>query len=254
MNGLRLLPRQLCAHKKNFWCATKFWAIFLLPHAAGTDPVEQTGLGKHKPPSTKMSFRKILSLRSFKSLVPIAAALLLAPASTEAAVTVIDFEGLPDRFRVTTEFPGLVFTNAFTGPDGLLNANQFPAFSGRAGVTNSVNPWLAVDFSTPMSSVGGYFTYSGDMTLSFYGAGNVLLGTVPSTYSANYVGSGNAPNEYLQFSSAAGITRMQASNAWLLLDNLTFTAASPVPEPASAMVNLILGGTGIGLTLRRRRR
>lgn len=206
-----------------------------------------------------MFFRQALSLSTFQSLVPIAAALLLAPASTEAAVTVIDFEGLTDSSPLTNEIPGLVFTNATILTDGISLNPSYPPLSGSKVVYNFPGDPLSVDFSTPMSDVGGYFTYyGGGITLSFFGAGNVLLGTVPSTYSNNSVGSGNLPNEYIQYSSLVGIMRMEASafagpNAFTM-DNLTFTAASAVPEPASAMVNLILGGTGIGLTLRRRKR
>jgi hypothetical protein len=204
-----------------------------------------------------MNFNQLFSFPCVPSLVPVAAALLLAPASTEAAVTVIGFEGFADLGTLTTEIPGLVLTNATVLNDGgSLNSPMFPPFSGIGVISNSGNP-LAIDFSIPVSTVGGYFTYAEALTLSFYGAGNVLLGTVPSTYSQNYVGTGNPPNEFIQFSSPAGIARMEVGATQeftFTLDNLTFPAASAVPEPASAMVNFILGGTGIGLTLRRRRR
>jgi len=198
-----------------------------------------------------------LSLRCFQSLVPVAAALLLAPASTKAAVTVVDFEGLTDFSSLTNEIPGLIFSNATVLSQlGSLNWPSFPPVSGDVVISNAPGATLSVDFAAPVSLVGGYFTYlGGPLTLSFYGSGNVLLGTVPSTYSENFVFSGNPPNEYLQFSSSVGITRMDAAVASntefsFTMDNLTYSA---VPEPASAMVNLILGGTGIGLTLRRRR-
>lgn len=205
-----------------------------------------------------MKFNKTWSLPCFQSLVPIAAALVLAPASTKAAVTVIDFEGLNDYSQLTNEIPGLIFSNATVLSQlASLNWPQFPPFSGDVVVTNGPGATLAVDFAVPVPAVGGYFTYlGGPLTLSFYGSGNVLLGTVASSYTDNLVFTGNPPNEYLQFSSSVGITRMEAavaanSDFYFTMDDLTFGA---VPEPATAMVNLILGGTGIGLTLRRRRR
>lgn len=199
-----------------------------------------------------------MSSSCFPALLPIVATLLLPPASTMAAVTVIDFEGFAEFSQLTNEVPGLIFLNAeVLRATGALNWQYFPPFSGDAVIGSM--PWatLAVDFATPVSEPGGYFTYlQGPLTLSFYGAGSVLLGTVTSSYSDNWEGSGNPPNEYLQFSSPAGITRMEAAVATgkfpgvFTMDDLTF---SSVPEPASAMVNMILGATGIGLTLRRRR-
>ena len=205
-----------------------------------------------------MMLKKRLFLPSKGSLVAIAAALIIAPASTKAAVTVIDFEGLTDFSQLTTEIPGLIFSNATVASQlGSLNWPDFPPVSGDVVVVNGPGETLAVDFAAPVPAVGGYFTYfGGPLTLSFYGSGNVLLGTVASSFTDNWVPSGNPPNEYLQFSSLVGITRMEASlasnNSYsFTMDDLTLGA---VPEPATAMINLILGGTGIGLTLRRRRR
>jgi hypothetical protein len=174
---------------------------------------------------------------------------------------------MSDGGLVTNQFPGLIFTNATAYSDlGGLNFTVYPPFSGHVVVTNLPGDPLTVEFATPVTDVGGYFTYYSDLpnppglTLMFYGAGDVLLGTVPSTYSANALQfTANPPNEYLGFNSPAGITKMVASAAfgggYMTMDDLTFgPAAASVPEPASAMVNLILGGTGIGLTLRRRRR
>lgn len=219
-----------------------------------------------------MKIKKGLFSPSKGSLVAIAATLIIAPASTKASVTVIDFEGFSNGTLITNQFAGLVLSNTYVAKAGQsLNVSQYPAFSGDNAVLMFPADPLSVDFSTPMSNVGAYFTYNRPVTLSFYGAGNVLLGTVLSTYEDNTVSSGNSPNEYMQFSFPAGITRMEAAvgsfppipdpfdpplemPGTFVLDNLTFTAASPVPEPASAMINLILGGTGIGMTLRRRRR
>jgi len=172
--------------------------------------------------------------------------------------TVINFEGLPDGTQVTTQFPGLVFTDATVAQAGVsLNQFEFPPRSGVNVVFDDGGP-VSIAFATPESSVGGFFTYSVPLTFSAFDATNDLLGTVSSAFAENLALSGDpgsSPNEFLNLAFAGGISRVtitgDPAGASFTLDDLTFRA---VPEPSTLLLLLASSLAGVASMSSRRRR
>ena len=123
--------------------------------------------------------------------------------SSTAAPIVIDFETLTDSEIITTQFPGLTFTNGIALSAGIsLNEFEFPPYSGFNVASDDLGP-LQIDFASPVDLVGGYFTYLESITLQAFNPGNTLLGSVSSAFSSNLALSGDAgsvPNEFLTYS------------------------------------------------------
>lgn len=178
----------------------------------------------------------------------------------ETEALTISFETLLDSEVVTTQYAGLgvTFTNATALTAGIsLNEFEFPPHSGSNVVFDDGGP-MNLTFSTPMLSVGAYFTYLAPLTLTFYDNLNNLKGTVNSAFSSNLALSGDPgsnPNEFLSFAWAAGISSIvitgDPGGTSFVMDDLT---ATPVPEP----VTLLLLGSGVlgmaGYGLRRLKR
>jgi hypothetical protein len=176
--------------------------------------------------------------------------MLLARPSGADPIT-INFDNLADSNGISTQYAGLTFSNAIVLTAGVsLNDADFPPHSGFNVAGDNGGP-MRIDFSTPVSDVGGYFTYNQSLLLSAYGAGNVLLGSVPSAFSANYVSSGNTPNELLQlaFTNIAYVTFSgDPAGGSFALDDLTYNPAqtAPVPEPGTLSLVLMSGASWFG--------
>lgn len=180
--------------------------------------------------------------------------------SPMAQATVIDFEGLLDSEIVTSQYAGVTFQNTLALTAGLsLNEFEFPPASGMNVVFDDGGP-IIINFLTPVTSVGGFFTYlTGLNFLAFDNAG-VQVGAASSAFNANLGlsgDSGSTPNEFLELTSIGGIASARITGdpagGSFTLDDLTFrqAAVNPVSEPASfALVALGLGA----LALRRRRK
>src|SRR4051812_2623414 len=85
-----------------------------------------------------------------------------------ASPIVIDFDGLAELDRVTTQFPRLTFANATVLTAGsLLNDLEFPPHSGQNAVTDDGGA-VSIDFASPVISVGGYFTYLAPVQLAAF--------------------------------------------------------------------------------------
>lgn len=102
-----------------------------------------------------------------------------------AGPVVIGFDALLDSTPVTTQFSGLVFTNATAITAGIsLNEFEFPPRSG-ANVVFDDNGPISIAFLSPISSFGAYFTYSVGLTLRAFDALDNPIALATSTFSNN---------------------------------------------------------------------
>lgn len=183
------------------------------------------------------------------------------PTAALAAPIMVGFDDLGDSVSVTGQYAGLQFSQATVLKAGLsLNESAFPPRSLDGVVFDDGGP-ISIDFSGPVFSVGGYFTYLNGLTLSAYDIDGNLLGTVASAFTINLAdGSGDfgsSPNEFLQFSSVGGlISRVTFSSdlggGSFVLDDLVVDAGTAIPEPSTIV--LMAGALGAALARRRRPR
>lgn len=173
-------------------------------------------------------------------------ALASVPAGLSASPIIIDFEGLSDSEILTTQIPGLTFTNATALTAGInLNEFEFPPASGINAVFDTGGP-MRIDFATPLAEVGGRFNYLVPLVFEAFDSLNFSLGTVGSSFSSNLALSGDAgsvPNEFigLAFGNISYITiKADPSGGSFTLDDLVISqTAVPVPEPGTLPLFLL---------------
>ena len=192
---------------------------------------------------------------SARQIVPVALLVLvmasLLTASPMPGDVVLDFEGFPDFTSLTNQYPGVTFVDATVISTSLDDA-EFPPHSGVSVVFDNGGP-ISIIFSQPVVVVGGYFTYTTQVTFTaFYGITQVA--STQSAFNNNLAISGDpgsAPNENLQLGNPGGITEATATGdpagTSFVLDDLYYQPAqlSSVPEPGT----LFLAVSGIGLIL-----
>lgn len=183
------------------------------------------------------------------------AGLLLFLLSSPLPATTIDFEGFPDSTILTNQYPGLSFNNAIILTAGIsLNEFEFPPHSG-VNVASDNNGPMTIDFSSPVSSVGGYFTYAEPLTLVAYNSSDQEVGSTASAFSSNMALSGDpgsSPNEFLSITEpgiASLVITGDPNGGSFALDDLTYT--SSVPEPDT--IALVFGGISLLVALIRGR-
>jgi hypothetical protein len=188
----------------------------------------------------------------FRLVSPLAFGLMLLARPSGAAPITINFDNLADSDVISTQYTGLMFSNAVALTAEIsLNEFELPPHSGFNVAMDSGGP-MRIDFNTPVSDVGGFFTYSQSLLLSAFGAGNVLLGSVTSAFSSNLaLSSFNPPNELLQlaFTDIAYVTFSgDPAGGSFALDDLTYNPAqtAPVPEPGTLSLVLMSGATWFG--------
>ena len=189
--------------------------------------------------------------------------LLLAAAvlgSLRADMMVLDFEGFPDSTSLTTEYPGVTFSDATVISAGItLNEFELPPHSGTNAAFDDGGP-MTISFTSLVLSFGGYFTYYKPLTLQAFDAGHAQVASVTSAFSIN-VGCDpgplcfgdplSSPNEFLQVTFPSGISSVTitgdpAGTSFVLDDATIGTATSSVPEPSSLILLLsVLGGMAI---------
>lgn len=164
-----------------------------------------------------------------------------------ASGTLVDFEGLADGTLVTDQYSalGVTFSGSaqvvVSGPGTILTAGisldelEFPPHSGVNVVFDGNGPIFG-NFSTPMTSVGAYFTYAETVTLTVFDASGQALTSAVSSYTQNYTSSGTGtPNEFISISDPAGFSSFEIagdpSGGSFAMDDFTFSSPSvAVPE------------------------
>jgi len=163
-------------------------------------------------------------------------AMLALTARAFAGSYSIDFENLTDGTVVGNNYSsfGVIFQNAVIATAGIsLNEFEFPPHSGVNVAIDGLGP-ITLLFTTPITSFSAYFTYAEPLTMTGYNAMNQVVGTASSLYNANYVSSGNPPNELVGLNFLGGISSITIL-ADPLGDSFTMDDASfkqlPIPEP-----------------------
>jgi hypothetical protein len=175
------------------------------------------------------------------------------PALLSAQPITIDFETfpdgttIPDSTQITTQFPGLTFTNTTVITSGIsLNEFELPPYSGVNVAFDDGGP-IGIEFSSPVSSFSGYFTYYEPLTLGAFDKDGDDVASANSAYSANVAcgdgppclgDPGSGPNEFLQVNFAGGISSVTITGDPLgssfVMDDITYIpSSSAAPEPST---------------------
>jgi hypothetical protein len=183
--------------------------------------------------------------------------LILAMGSGAQAGTItLNFEGFPDSTILSTQYSGLSFTNTIIFTAGIsLNEFEFPPHSGVSVASDNNGP-ITIDFSSPVTSFGGYFTYLEPLALAAFNSADAEVASETSMYSTNdalYGDPGSSPNEFIDLSFAGGISSVtitgDPAGGSFTLDDATFASPSSVPEPPT--LSLLLTLSYIALLRRR---
>lgn len=175
-----------------------------------------------------------------------------------SANTVIDFDQFNDSGIVTTQIPGVTFTNTIVLTAGIsLDEFEFPPHSGSNVASDNGGP-ITITFSSPISFFNGYFTYIEPLTLEGFDTAHNLLATDASQFSSNLALSGDpgsSPNELLGLNSPSGITEVIITGDLLggsfVMDDISFGSTS-VPEPASSAFLLLGTATVVVFRVRKK--
>jgi hypothetical protein len=165
-----------------------------------------------------------------------------------AAPAVITFEGFPDSTILTTQYPGLMFSNTIILTAGIsLNEFEFPPDSG-VNVASDFGGPISISFATPISSFGAYFTYTQPVTIVGFDAFNNPVVFASSQFSNNEAISGDpgsSPNEFIEVSYGNGLSMVTITGNPLggsfVLDDATYNpigaslGPSLGPAPISAV-------------------
>lgn len=187
----------------------------------------------------------------------LAAVFLLLCTASLAQADVLTFEDLGDGEAVTTQYLGVVFSNATAAQAGVsLNEFSFPPHSGSFAVFDDGGP-LSLTFMSPVSEFSAYFTYTTQLTIVAFDAANNPVVTMMSAFGNNTADGGepgSSPNEFILF-AVSGISRITISGlptgTSFVMDDVTFNAgATAVPEPTA----LALMALGLSAVARRRRK
>jgi hypothetical protein len=172
--------------------------------------------------------------------------LLLAaagPACLKADIITIDFEGFPDGTSLSTQYPGLTFSNTTIITAGIsLNEFEFPPYSGTNAALDDGGP-IFIAFASPILSFGGYFTYAEPLTLAALDSTSTQVASATSAFSNN------------EALSAGGVSSVTITGdpggGSFVMDDVTYTTPeATVPEPGS--IFLLLTGTAGLLAFRKR--
>ncbi len=175
----------------------------------------------------------------------VAALLFCSAPRLSADVFTIDFEGLNDGDNVTTQYPGVTFSNAIILTSGIsLNEFELPPHSGANVASDNGGP-ITIDFANPITSFSAFFTYFRPLTLAGFNASNTEVTSAVSAYSTNdalFGDPGSSPNELIQLSNAGGISSVTITGnpggASFVIDDVTYSTTAivtGVPEVSSLL-------------------
>jgi hypothetical protein len=167
----------------------------------------------------------------------------------------LDFEGLADLASLTNQYAAqdVTFSHAKALMAGAsLNELEFPPHSGQKVIFDDGGA-MRIDFGLDTYDWSAYFTHTLPLTIRAWDASNNLLGTAVSSFSENYVSSGNAPNEKLSFVAQGGFRSITIgaeegyTGGAFTMDDMSYTTADAhgvVPEAST----VILFATGLALS------
>jgi hypothetical protein len=176
------------------------------------------------------------------------------------SATTITFDGFADSTVLTSQIPGLSFSDAVVLSAGIsLNEFEFPPHSGTNVISDNGGP-IRVAFATPVQSVEAYFTYAEPLTFEAFNSLDQLVATTSSLYSDNDALSGDpgsTPNELLAVTASSGISFAliagDPSGGSFTLDDLTYgSGMSPVPEPSMFVLMGLTSLFSLGFYLKAR--
>jgi hypothetical protein len=234
-------------------------------HSLATEPADNVFCLPNEPPLQAQAFGRPprVQLSTVQSALGLLVLMAAAAGNARAETVTLNFEGFPDSTIVTDQYPGLTFTNAIILTAGIsLNEFEFPPRSGVNVVSDNNGP-MTIDFSVPITSFSGYFSYLEPLTLDAFNASSAEVASASSAFSNNLAclagppcpgDPGSSPNEFIELGSAGGISSMTITGDPLggsfTMDDMAYTSA--VPEPASLPV--IIGGAVLFTTRFRKRR
>ena len=189
----------------------------------------------------------------YRAFVLLVLCLLTCGSQLSADVLQVDFEGFFDSTPITTQYPGMVFSNTTALTAGVsLNDAEFPPHSGSNVALDDSGP-ITIDFLTPVISFSGFFTYVETLTLTAFDTGHNPVNLASSLFSQNSVSSGNTPNELISLNFAGGFSAItiagDPAGGSFAVDDISVTTApsgAQVPEPSFAAILGIATGVMFG--------
>jgi hypothetical protein len=188
-----------------------------------------------------------------------------------AAVTTLNFEGVPTDhyFYVGNMNLGNHYDGQPNGPVfgadatildkiiGGYNDFNYPPHSGNAVLFSDLDSTIRVDFTTPVSSVGLWYTANSmqspfGLFLDAYNSADTLLA---SAFGGNNLGT-NSPLGIVWGSDVIDYVKIHDGGDRYTIDDFWYdsTGTPIIPEPSTFIIWSVLAAGGIGLTYWRRKR
>ncbi|MCL6583663.1 MAG: PEP-CTERM sorting domain-containing protein [bacterium] len=168
-------------------------------------------------------------------------------ASPAYALTVLDFESVPNTYRYGTgggntnlgnNYPG--HPEVTFGPDAMImvsgqseyNNTDYPPYSGNTILFSKTNSLIRIDFTDPMAYVSLWFTTASDLYLEAYNSSDILL--TKSVFSGSNLGTNN--KLYVDRPTAEiAYVKIHDSGNHYTIDNLGYSE-TPVPVPPTVLL------------------
>src|ERR1044071_12645 len=135
----------------------------------------------------------------------------MCPAVGHAGVLTFDFESFAPDDLVTTQIPGLSILNGIIFTAGVnYNDAELPPHSGFNVLSDNGGP-ITINFTTPVLSFRAFFTYVQAVTLTGFNLGLSPVSTATAAFGSKLAISGDpgsSPNELLEVTNAAGLSRV----------------------------------------------